>query len=132
MRSTLALPSDLPADAPTETARVVTWHERRLVLPVPGGAEVLPVGLPPSWAGSNFEVYGLPNGVGGSVSYAVRWHGARPAVLWEQLGSTAVLSSPVLAPEWQSAHATGEVLWPEPVGVPYAPIDIDPEGGSFS
>jgi hypothetical protein len=132
MRATVALPSHLPADAPTETARLVAWHERRLVLPSAGATALLPAGLPPTWAGDNFEVYGLPNGVGGTVSFALRWHGARPAVLWEQTGSLATLTSPALAPDWSAGDAKGETLWPEPAGLPHAPIDIDPEGGSFS
>jgi hypothetical protein len=132
MRATITLRADLPTEPPTETARVVAWHERRLVLPVAGGAGLLPVGLPTAWAGNNFEVYGLPNGAGGTVSFAVRWHGARPAVLWEQTGETATLTAPVLAPDWRVADAKGETLWPEPVGLPHAPIEVNPNGGSFS
>lgn len=132
MRATVVLPSDLPAEAPTETARVVAWHERRLVLPSASAASLFPVGLPAAWAGNNFEVYGLPNGVGGTVSFAVRWHGARPAVLWEQTGEATTLTAPVLAPDWRVADAKGETLWPEPVGLPHASIEIDPDGGSFS
>jgi hypothetical protein len=114
MRATLDLPSALPDDAPTDTARLVSWLERRLVLPTGHGASLMAAGMPAAWAGSNFEVYGLPNGVGGTVSFAVRWHGARPAVLWEQTGAMAALDSPVLAPLWRTDQATGETLWPEP------------------
>jgi len=76
---------------------------------------LLPGGLARNWAGVNFDVHGLPidtpTGLG-SVSYAIRWHGARPAVLWETTGSAA-LSSPTLAPDWATAEPAGEALWPE-------------------
>jgi len=44
----------------------------------------------------------------------VRWHGARPAVLWEQSGARVRLTSPVLAPDWHSIEAAGDALWPAP------------------
>ncbi len=49
-----------------------------------------------------------------SVSLAVRWHGARPAVLWEQAGAPIELSAPVAAPGWTAEAPTGEALWPQP------------------
>lgn len=76
---------------------------------------LLPGGLARNWAGANFDVHGLPidtpSGTG-SVSYAIRWHGARPAVLWETTGDIA-LTSPSLAPDWATTEAAGEALWPE-------------------
>jgi hypothetical protein len=71
-------------------------------------------GLPPGWFGNNFEVFGLPTSGGGTVSLAVRWHGDRPAVLWEQspdADGPQTLTSPVLAPEWSTSELVGEVLW---------------------
>jgi hypothetical protein len=132
MRSTLEFEQVMPETLPTEPARLLTWVERRLVQPGPDEALLFPVGIPASWAGTNFEIYGLPTGAGGTVSLAVRWHGARPAVLWEQTGAAAVLSAPVLAPEWRTDEVKGETLWPEPPGVAQAIITIDPDGGSFS
>jgi hypothetical protein len=49
------------------------------------------------------------------VAYAVRWHGSRPAVLWEQTGDPVELVAPAVAPAWRTREATGEALWPEPV-----------------
>ena len=125
----------LPESAPTAPARYLTWVEARLAVPVDGGAALLPAGLPPSWTGANFEVYGLPTGGANSVSFAVRWHGERPAVLWEQTGEPLLLSAPEVAPAWKSADSKGEALWPAPAGV--APV-VDGfaadagDGGSFS
>lgn len=132
MRATVQFDEALPAHEPGDAARHVAWIERRLVTPGPSAAALLPEGLPAGWAGSNFEVYGLPAGNGCTVSFAVRWHGARPAVLWEQTGGPVALTSPSLAPGWRSDEPKGETLWPEPVGVPHAPLELGPEGGSFS
>jgi hypothetical protein len=107
------------------------WWEHRLVAAGANGTVLLAGGLPAGWAGNHFEVYGLPNGAGGTLSYAVRWHGARPAVLWEQTGTPAVLSSP-LAPGWTTAEVKGETLWPQPAGVPLADLEVPTDGESFS
>lgn len=118
----------LPDVAPADPARWLWWTEERLVQPTAEGAALVPEGLPSAWMGEHFEVYGLPTGSRGTVSFAVRWHGARPAVLWEQTAPTAVLRSPVLAPGWRTDEAKGEALWPEPPGA----TAMAPDGGSFS
>ena len=141
----------LPADAPSECVFFLTWVERLIADVHTDGGRLLPSGMPDGWEGNNFEVYGVPTGALSSVSFAVRWHGERPAVLWEQSGQQVTLSSPVIAPGWLTTDAKGEALWPQPAGlVPVAqfdddaPVDIvsDPapdialhvpgEGGSFS
>ena len=108
----------LPAAAPDDAARFIAWVERLLV-DVRDGAQLLPVGVPSGWEGHNFEVYGVPTGATSSISFAVRWHGARPAVLWEQTTGAdgpVALSSPVVAPHWFTSELTGEALWPQPLG----------------
>ena len=92
--------------------RVVPWIERLLCT---DGA-LLPTGLPSAWLGQPVEAYGMPTVGTATVSFAVRWHGARPAVLWEQSGGPVELTSPALAPGWCSAAPTGEALWPTPAG----------------
>lgn len=87
---------------------VVPWAEQH-------GAHrgaLLPAGLRAGWSGADFEVHGLPIGPASTISYAVRWHGPRPAVLWETSGEPVTLTSPVLAPRWTSAASAGEALWP--------------------
>jgi hypothetical protein len=129
MRARVRAGGELPPAAPEDPARLLAWAEARVVQSTAAGAALLPLGMPADWAGSNFEVYGLPNGVGGSVSFAVRWHGARPAVLWEQTAPAATLVAPSLAPDWATAEVKGETLWPEPQGMlPPPPA----EGESFS
>lgn len=109
-------PQDLlPPDAPADSVQALAWIERSMVAPRDGRAELLGAGLPASWLGVNFEVFDLPIGGTGTVSYAIRWHGERPAVLWEQspgADGPAVLTSPVLAAQWQSGDVSGEALWP--------------------
>ena len=116
MRTKLAPTTVLPSDGPTDPVLFAAWVERRLCTVADGG-DLLPAGLPAGWEGTNFEVYGLPTSAESTVSFAVRWHAARPAVLWEQTGVPVTLRAPVLAPEWSSADATGEALWPVPPGL---------------
>lgn len=121
--SALALPSTVPDN------RRLGWHELALARSTGGGrADLLSGGIPPSWLGANFEIYDLPIGPASTISYAVRWHGDRPAVLWETTGPAVALQASVVAPEWSSSASTGEALWPAPM--------IDPglfsPGASFS
>jgi len=124
----------LPAGEPTDPTRMIAWVEHRLAArrhDGVGGAALLPEGLPADWVGINFEVYGVPTSAESTVSFAVRWHGERPAVLWEQSGTALQLSSPLLAPDWSSTDTKGEALWPAPEG---APTGFEPpaDGLSFS
>ncbi len=78
------------------------------------GAVVLAPAVPSSWLGQNFEVHGLRTRAG-VVSYAVRWHGARPALLWEVSGAsgTTEVTAPGLDPAWLSGEPSGEALLAE-------------------
>ncbi len=78
------------------------------------GGNLLPAGLPRRWHGSNFEVHGVPSGPRSAVSFAVRWHGERPAVLWEQHGDPVALRADRVDPEWRSDASSGEALWAAP------------------
>jgi hypothetical protein len=91
-------------------ARFVAAVERRLA----AAGDLLASGMPPTWLGQNFEVHGLPTGPRSTVSYAIRWHGDRPAVLWERAGGDVVLTASQLAPGWSTSQPTGEALWPAP------------------
>jgi hypothetical protein len=63
------------------------------------------------WLGQSIDVRGLATAVG-SVSFSVRWHGDRPALLWERIGGsdTVELCCPGLDPEWSSTERNGEAL----------------------
>jgi hypothetical protein len=111
----------LPIGAPSECARFITWAERLIADVHHDGVHLLPGGMPAGWEGNNFEVYGVPTGALSSVSFAVRWHGERPAVLWEQSGEPVALTAPALAPQWRDAGVKGEALWPPPEGLTRVP-----------
>ena len=85
-------------------AELVADHEDELL--------VAP-GFRPAWQGGPLAVYGLPTRFG-SLSYAVRWHGNRPALLWEldcRPGQKQVtLRAPALDHRWSSDEPTGETL----------------------
>ena len=110
----LNLGDQVASVSPTDPPRALAAIERGLVAPRPGGAELLSAGLPANWLGKNFEVFGLPTAATGTVSFAVRWHGDRPAILWEQSpgdNGPVELTALVLAPLWASSEVSGEALW---------------------
>ena len=86
---------------------------------------LLPLGIPRRWLGSNFEVHGVPTGPRSTVGFAVRWHGERPAVLWEQHGPTQLLTAPAVDADWSSDVASGEALWAEPPRPKRIGVSID-------
>ncbi len=65
----------------------------------------------PPAVGVDLEVYDAPT-AHGSLSVALRWHGDRPALLWDLRDGTAEteLRAPTLAPGWASRAAVGETL----------------------
>lgn len=109
-------------DQPPAGVRSVAWLESRLV----SGGALLPDGFPASWLGQSFDVYGVPTGDDSAVSFAIRWHGERPAVLWEQTGDPIELTAPSAAPDWSTVEAKGEALWPAPPGAPAVALGDDP------
>jgi len=103
-----------PVTAPNGI-RVVAWVESGLALPlVDGSCVLLPGGHPAGWLGVNWEAHHVPAGPRSRVSYAVRWHGSRPAVLWEVDGEPVALSGGLAAPGWYTTDSRGEALWPSP------------------
>jgi hypothetical protein len=64
--------------------------------------------LPAEWSGRDIEVNDVPT-KHGPLSYAVRWHGPNPALLWE--GPEGVtLRAPGLDPAWSTEASAGETL----------------------
>lgn len=118
-----ALPTE-PVAGSLAGARLVAWAERRIA----EGAQLFPGGIPAAWWGQNFEVHAIPTGPASTVSFAVRWHGERPALLWERTGDDVLLSAPVAAPGWSSAERAGETLWPAPEGATAAVASGAPSG----
>jgi hypothetical protein len=124
-----------------------------LVTESSGGGLALSSAVPESWYGQGWEVHDAPTAQG-LLSYAVRWHGDRPALLWELqphtdvspaapngngrgdddgVGATTVrLTAPGLDPDWSSTELKGEALL-SPVAVPEAvkaEAAAEPVGGS--
>lgn len=92
------------------TARLLDATARLLVADGADGLAVLPW-LPPAWWGLGWELHGAPTRWG-RLSVAVRWHGDRPAVLWEVAGpgEGVVLRIPGLDPRWSTGEPRGEAL----------------------
>lgn len=103
-------------------AALVTLVRARLIQEVPGGLALSP-GIPEAWLGQGWEVHDAPTGAG-RLSYAIRWHGERPALLWELdphdgLGPVR-LTTPTIDAAWFSTERSGEALL-APVPVPERP-----------
>jgi hypothetical protein len=115
-------------DASTDTFTWPPGHDRRaahdlvsfvqalLVREAPdeaGAALVLCSMLPEAWAGQPLEVHDAPTQYG-NAGFAVRWHGERPALLWELERHAGVgpvrLSAPGLDPAWATIEPRGEAL----------------------
>jgi hypothetical protein len=83
---------------------------------------VLLAGWERGWAGQPVEAHDFPTRFG-AVSFGVRWHGERPAVLWEVRSARADpgprphLCLPALDPNWSSGEMVGEALL-----APLAPV----------
>lgn len=90
----------------TSRGAFVDAVERSLVT----AGDILPGGVPPTWLGANFEVHGLPTSSRSTLSFAVRWHGERPALLWEQTGAPVSLSASAIDTSWRSDAPSGEAL----------------------
>jgi hypothetical protein len=106
-----AWPAVRAADPATDPAGFLSALRAVLVREAPRSLELLP-GFPTEWLGQPVTVDGLAVRAG-SVSYAVRWHGARPALLWEAPAGVQ-LRAPALDPAWSSNASAGEALLAEP------------------
>ena len=87
-------------------------------------------GFPAAWRGQPVEVHDAPTRFG-LLSCAVRWHGERPALLWDLHpwpdagpGPAVTLAAPSLDPGWSAVEPQGEALLAAP-----APPDLE---ASFS
>jgi hypothetical protein len=108
--------------APTGAA-FLSFVRDLLVRETPSGGLALCSLLPAGWAGLGVEVHDAPTDLG-SFSFGLRWHGDRPALLWELDPRPGVgdldLTAPGLDPAWRGAGLRGEALLAAP------PIDVEP------
>lgn len=108
---------ELPVEAPADLS-LIAWTETLLAQASPSGGHclLLPYGIPETWWGAPFDARGLTADPHRTIAYAVRWHGARPAVLWEVTGAPGLLISGGRADvNWHTADASGEALLEAPV-----------------
>lgn len=140
------------------TAALVLAARALLVVERPDGLDLL-AAPPDGWYGGAIEVHDVPT-EHGRISYAIRWHGTRPALLWElepHGPAPVLLRVPGLDPDWSSHEPKGEALLGEvepPAGLdrvslvvehPEVPVEMrrasdelagrpvhDLDGGSFS
>jgi hypothetical protein len=121
------------------TAAVLDLVARLAVHEPGGGLDLLPA-VPDAWLGQPVEAHGVPTSFG-RLSYALRWHGERPALLWElephddtAVGEAVaaaaggfVLRAPGLDPSWQSTDLRGEVLLAAPGRLPSTAAEPEPD-----
>lgn len=133
-----AAPSLDPAVLAALEGPALLAHVHDALVQASAGAVQLLPSFPTRWLGQGVEVHGAPT-VAGTVSFAVRWHGERPAVLWEVIAAPGTaggaieppaLSCPGLDPAWQASGWTGEALLAKTV-LP-GPSADDGETPSFS
>ncbi len=101
-------PGGASDDLPAEPGCVPSWVERQLVVSDEHTAQLMPKSFPPAWRGVDFEAHGLAIGLASTLSFAIRWHGERPAVLWEVTGPPM----PLTYGTWATGQLSGEALWP--------------------
>lgn len=106
-----------PPVAIPDGVSAVAWVESLMVHGSPLGSScaMFPWGIPETWWGSSFEGHGLVASAHHRVSCAVRWHGERPALLWEIAGPAGLtLSGGRADADWSTTDATGETLLAAP------------------
>jgi hypothetical protein len=97
--------SSRPSRGVLDTTRAALVHEDGSTI------DVVP-GFRSAWLGQHLAVHDIPLRRG-PCSFAVRWHGSRPALLWDvPVGSTVRASA--LDPSWSSTEPVGETLLAEP------------------
>jgi hypothetical protein len=111
MRDVWPAPAPDPPDPPAGV-RLTAWLVRRLVRRVPDGIELFG-DYPTDWRGSGAEAYGVPCR-GSVVGAAVRWHGDRPALLWDVRPPVPLRCG--LDRTWTAGSARGEALLRGPLG----------------
>jgi hypothetical protein len=106
--------SDLALASPeiAGTVRQIAWIESQLVAQRRDGViEICPCGIDKSWLGVNFECHKLLASPEHLISYAVRWHGEKPALLWEIDGPVGTkVAASAIDRIFSSTEMRGETL----------------------
>jgi hypothetical protein len=97
-------------DEPLRLADVVRRAIDAVSIVLPGGVVDLFPGFDSGWLGASFDVRNVPV-AGGYLSCAVRWHGERPALLWEVSGDVPIrLTCSSLDSSWSASGHGGDAL----------------------
>jgi hypothetical protein len=99
--------ADTRALAPSGGARFVDAVRRALLVERDGAIDLVP-DWPTEWRGQPLDVRDAPTRAG-RVSYSVRWHGPRVALLWDAPPGV-VLRAPGLDRSWSTRERAGEAL----------------------
>ncbi len=117
---------------------------RTVLVSEAGSAAAPTLGLctwwPGEWRGQGLEVHHAPT-AHGELSYAVRWHGERPALLWELEGGPGrpgagpseppvTLRAPGLDRSWSTREPRGEALLAPVVDAPSTGGEVTVAAGS--
>lgn len=116
-------PSAIDGDDPARSAAFLRLVRAILVDDSGDGIDLLP-GPIDEWFGGPLAVHDLPTAFG-RLSFALRWHGARPALLWDLLPDEpggadpdatepVRLAAPRLDGGWTSVERSAEALLEEP------------------
>lgn len=92
--------------------RQIAWVESQLVAQRRDNViEICPRGVDVAWLGANFECHRLVASPEHLISFAVRWHGEKPALLWEIDGPPgARVAASAVDGTFSSTELRGETL----------------------
>lgn len=97
-------------DDPVAAARYWLGARGLIVSERPAELELLPH-FPSAWRGGSLDVHDLSVADGAKASFALRWHGHRPALLWDVASEEPmVLKCASLDPDWSTTVLKGETL----------------------
>ena len=107
----LSSAAEPPNVIPTDI-RAIAWVEEKMVaVQRDGSVQIFGRGIPRLWLGANLECHRVAAGPLHTVSFGIRWHGEKPALLWEVSGPAGVkLDAGLCDPTWHSVESTGETL----------------------
>ena len=107
----LSIAAEPPNVMPTDI-RAIAWIEEKMVaLQRDGSVQIFGRGIPRLWLGANLECHRVAAGPLHTLSFGIRWHGEKPALLWEVAGPAGIrLTAGMCDPTWTSVEATGETL----------------------
>ena len=112
--------ADGPSHDSASVARFCSLARASLVRETADGLAMLST-VPRRWLGQGIEVHDAPTRLG-NLSYGVRWHGERPALLWEldahDPDADVTMTCAGLDPSWSTTELRGETLLEAPVDTP--------------